>query len=70
MDGNSWSTRQFGCFFLSDHADRLIEVIKDTGAELIKVTHGQGDALSRFLTEKGINTSVLNEFGFKRETLE
>ena len=59
-------------FVLSDHADwpGLIEVIKDTGAELIKVTHGQGDALSRFLTEKGINTSVLNEFGFKRETLE
>tara|TARA_E500000331_G_scaffold346892_1_gene386360 strand:+ start:135 stop:1133 length:999 start_codon:yes stop_codon:yes gene_type:complete len=48
-------------FILSDHADwnGLIEVIKGTGAEEIQVTHGNGDALTRYLREQGINCSVL-----------
>lgn len=59
-------------FVLSDHADwkGLVDVICGTGAEIVKVTHGNGDALSRFLTEQGINTSVLNQSVFEREELE
>lgn len=59
-------------FVLSDHADwpGLIDVISQTGAEIVKVTHGNGDALSRFLIEKGINASVLNESSFRREDEE
>ena len=36
-------------FVLSDHADwaGLLDVIKGTGAELIKLTHGDGDPLAR-----------------------
>ena len=56
-------------FILSDHADwpGLIDVITGTGAEMVKLTHGNGDALSRFLGEKGINASVLNESSFRQE---
>ena len=59
-------------FVLSDHADwtGLIDVITGTGAEKVKVTHGNGDALSRFLQEKGVNTSVLNESSFRGEELD
>ena len=59
-------------FVLSDHADwpGLIDVITGTGAEVVKVTHGNGDALSQFLVEKGINASVLNESSFRREEEE
>ena len=48
-------------FILSDHADwdGLLEVIKGTEAEEIKVTHGNGDALTRYLQEQGYNCSVL-----------
>jgi hypothetical protein len=45
-------------------------VITGTGAEVVKVTHGNGDALSHFLVEKGINASVLNESSFRREEEE
>ena len=59
-------------FVLSDHADwtGLIDVITGTGAETVKVTHGNGDALSRFLQEKGVNASVLNESSFRGEELD
>jgi len=59
-------------FVLSDHADwpGLIDVITGTGAEVVKLTHGNGDALSRFLGEKGINASVLNESSFREEELD
>ena len=48
-------------FILSDHADwdGLLSVIKGTEAEEIKVTHGNGDALTRYLVEHGYNCSVL-----------
>ena len=48
-------------FILSDHADwdGLLTVIKGTEAEEIKVTHGNGDALTRYLLEQGYNCSVL-----------
>ena len=48
-------------FVLSDHADwaGLLEVIKGTGAEQIKLTHGDGDPLARYLREKGIEASML-----------
>jgi putative mRNA 3-end processing factor len=48
-------------FVLSDHADwpGLLEVIDGTGAGKILLTHGNGDALVRFLKEKGKNASVL-----------
>jgi putative mRNA 3-end processing factor len=59
-------------FVLSDHADwaGLMDVITGTGAETVKVTHGNGDALSRFLQEKGVNASVLNESSFRGEELD
>jgi putative mRNA 3-end processing factor len=59
-------------FVLSDHADwpGLIDVITGTGAEVVKLTHGNGDALSRFLGEKGINASVFNESSFREEELD
>ena len=48
-------------FVLSDHADwgGLIEVIKGTGAEQIKLTHGDGMPLARYLGEQGIQASML-----------
>ncbi|MEK9773430.1 MAG: ligase-associated DNA damage response exonuclease [Opitutae bacterium] len=48
-------------FVLSDHADwaGLLEVIKGTGAEQIKLTHGDGDPLARYLCEQGIQASML-----------
>lgn len=48
-------------FILSDHADwdGLLEVIRATEAEEIKVTHGNGDALTKYLGEQGRNCSVL-----------
>ena len=49
-------------FVLSDHADweGLLEVILGTGAQAVKTTHGNGNALSRYLLEKGIDASLLN----------
>ena len=48
-------------FILSDHADwdGLLQVIQGTGAEEIFLTHGNGDALARYLQEKGKNASIL-----------
>ena len=59
-------------FVLSDHADwdGLVDVIKGTGAEIVKVTHGNGDAISRFLSEKGMNVSELKDSSFQREEME
>jgi putative mRNA 3-end processing factor len=44
-------------FILSDHTDwpGLVEVIRETGAERIGVTHGYVAVLSRWLTERGID---------------
>ena len=59
-------------FVLSDHADwnGLIDVIRGTEAEQIKVTHGNGDALTRFLSEKGVSCSVLAGAGIRGEEEE
>jgi len=59
-------------FVLSDHADwnGLIDVIRGTEAEQIKVTHGNGDALTRFLSEKGVCCSVLAGAGIRGEEEE
>ena len=59
-------------FVLSDHADwdGLLNVIKGTGAEEVKVTHGNGDALTRYLQEDGINCSVLAGAGLRGEEEE
>lgn len=48
-------------FVLSDHADwdGLLQVIQGTGAEEIFLTHGNGDALARYLQEKGKNATIL-----------
>ncbi len=48
-------------FVLSDHADwaGLLEVIDGTEAEMIKLTHGDGDPLARYLHERGVQASML-----------
>ena len=48
-------------FVLSDHADwtGLLEVIEGTGAELVKLTHGDGGPLARYLQERGVQASML-----------
>ena len=59
-------------FILSDHADwdGLLEVIRGTEAEEIKVTHGNGDALTKYLGEQGRNCSVLEGARIRREEEE
>ena len=51
-------------FILSDHADwnGLLNVILGTEAEVVKITHGNGDALMRYLLDRGINASLLQGF--------
>ncbi|MGH6798166.1 MAG: DNA ligase-associated DEXH box helicase, partial [Roseiarcus sp.] len=48
-------------FALSDHADwpGLIAAIEATGAERILVTHGQTEALTRYLREQGFDARAL-----------
>lgn len=49
-------------FVLSDHADwpSLVRTIVETGAQRVLLTHGQGDALARFLQEvEGVNAQPL-----------
>ncbi len=47
-------------FVVSDHADwpALIRTIRQTGAKRVIATHGNTDALVRYLNESGINTGV------------
>ena len=56
-------------FVLSDHADwkGLIEVIEETGAEEVLMTHGNGDALVRYLSARGLKAAVLNGSSLLRE---
>jgi putative mRNA 3-end processing factor len=44
-------------FVLSDHADwdGLLNVVRETGAEHVGVTHGYTSILSRWLQEKGLD---------------
>ncbi|MGJ0532708.1 ligase-associated DNA damage response exonuclease [Methylocystis sp.] len=58
-------------FALSDHADwpGLLQAIAATGAARIFVTHGSGEALSRYLRERGYDARPMaTEYG--DETLE
>lgn len=59
-------------FVLSDHADwnGLVDVITSTGAEIVKMTHGNGESICRFLSEQGINVAELRDAGFEREEME
>jgi putative mRNA 3-end processing factor len=53
-------------FALSDHADwpSLLQAIAATGAERILVTHGSGEALSRYLRERGYDARPMaTEYG-------
>ena len=64
VDGGAWCQRRRNLdrgFILSDHADwaGLLEVVKGTGAEDIKLTHGDGAPLARYLGEQGIHASML-----------
>lgn len=57
-------------FVLSDHADwkGLLQAIKATGAQKVFVTHGFQSALSRYLTEIGIEAGeVKTEYGDETE---
>mgnify|MGYP001158348850 FL=1 len=59
-------------FILSDHADwqGLIDTIMGTGAEQIQLTHGNGEALTRYLCDNGLNCSVLSGAGMRGEEEE
>jgi putative mRNA 3-end processing factor len=48
-------------FVLSDHADwpDLLRTVADSQAERVLVTHGQTDALARYLREKGVDAAPL-----------
>ncbi|HXE25770.1 MAG TPA: ligase-associated DNA damage response exonuclease [Roseiarcus sp.] len=48
-------------FALSDHADwpGLLAAIEATGAQRVLVTHGQTEALARYLREKGLDARAL-----------
>ena len=48
-------------FILSDHADwhDLNTAIRETGAERVYITHGYSEIFARWLSEKGINASVV-----------
>jgi putative mRNA 3-end processing factor len=57
-------------FILSDHADwdGLLQVIKETGAQKVFVTHGFQAAFSRYLNEIGIESAeVKTQFGNDEE---
>lgn len=57
-------------FPLSDHADwkGLLQAVKATGAQQVFVTHGFQSALSRYLTETGIEAAeVKTEYGDETE---
>jgi putative mRNA 3-end processing factor len=48
-------------FVLSDHADwpGLLATIEETQAEQVLITHGRGDALARWLSERGVNAQSI-----------
>ncbi|QTV05519.1 ligase-associated DNA damage response exonuclease [Faecalibacter bovis] len=67
-----WRSADAG-FAISDHADwqGLISAIKDTGAEMVHVTHGQTAVFSKYLNEIGIKAAeVKTEYGNDEVTLE
>jgi putative mRNA 3-end processing factor len=52
-------------FVVSDHADwnGLLRSVRDSGASRIYVTHGDGDALVRYLREQGHDALPLAALG-------
>lgn len=48
-------------FAVSDHVDwpSLLTAIRDTGAERVWVTHGYSSVVARWLSEHGIDASVV-----------
>ena len=59
-------------FVLSDHADwkGLIEVIEGTEAEEVLMTHGNGEPMVRYLTERGVRAAVLTGASLRGEEEE
>ncbi len=49
-------------FVLSDHCDwkGLVEAVEATGAERVWTTHGYGEALARFFSEKGLDARAID----------
>lgn len=47
-------------FILSDHADwpALLATVAESGARRVLLTHGQGEALARFLSERGLSAET------------
>lgn len=48
-------------FVISDHVDwnGLLQTIQETGCETVWLTHGDGSAVARFLTEQGQDAQIL-----------
>lgn len=64
-----WRAADAG-FAISDHADwkGLTDVVKNSGAEKVYITHGQVDVFSKYLNETGINAVPLQtRFGNEDE---
>ena len=59
-------------FVLSDHADwkGLIEVIEGTEAEEVLMTHGNGEPMVRYLTERGVRAAMLTGASLRGEEEE
>src|SRR5260370_37833043 len=55
-------------FALSDHADwpALLDTIRDTGAQSVRLTHGHAPTLAHFLSEQGVDARAL-EASFNEE---
>ena len=48
-------------FALSDHADwpALLDTIRDTGAQTVRLTHGHAQTLAHFLSDQGLDARAL-----------
>ena len=59
-------------FVLSDHADwkGLIKVIDGTEAEEVLMTHGNGEPMVRYLSERGVRAAVLTGASLRGEEEE
>ena len=62
--GETWTE---GLFCLIMPTGAACFVIKGTGAEVVKLTHGDGEPLVRYLNECGINGSMLEGVHLHKE---
>lgn len=55
-------------FELSDHADwpALLQTVRESGAREVRVTHGYAQEFSRWLTEQGVRSGVLESIAAAR----